>query len=80
MIVAFSRSSSPIRPISCERLTAASGYSSPISAAIATSCSEVTGEKTDVTAKDEMPRARASSTALSTSSRSGAEIARPSNS
>ena len=80
MIVAFSRSSRPIRPISCESEIAAPGSSSAITAAASCSASALTGEKTDEIATVEIPFAAKSAAARRSSSGSTAEIRRPSNS
>ncbi len=80
MIVAFSRSSRPIRPISCESEIAAPGSSSAITAAASCSASALTGEKTDEIATVEMPFAAKSAAARRSSSGSTAEMRRPSNS
>ena len=63
MIVAFSRSSRPIRPISCEREIAAPGSSCAITAAASCSASAFTGEKTDEIATVRIPFAAKSAAA-----------------
>ena len=65
MIVAFSRSSRPIRPISCESEIAASGSSCAITAAASCSASALTGEKTDEIATVRIPFAAKSAAARS---------------
>ena len=62
MAVAFSRSSRPIRPISFDRLMEAPLMQSFIIEAASCSNSELTGEKTEVIAKDRTPASPASST------------------
>ena len=79
-IVAFSRSSSPMRPTSCERLTAASGSVSRTIAAASCSNSALTGLNTLEIATLAIPFAATSSATRRISSRSIGEITRPSNS
>ena len=80
MIVAFSRSSRPIRPISWERLIIVPGSSADTISAACCSSSLFTGEKTDETATDRMPRSPISAAKRCNSFGSSGEIWRPSNS
>ncbi len=81
MIVAFSRSSRPTRPISCESDTGTSGPSTSASTSAArTSNSVLTGENTDEMATERTPFAAMSAAWRRSSSSSRGEIGRPSNS
>jgi hypothetical protein len=79
-IVAFSRSSRPIRPISWESEIGTPGSSAARISAARSSNSMFTGEKTEETATERMPRARMSSAVRRSSSGSSSEMSRPSNS
>ena len=80
MIVAFSRSSRPIRPISWERLIIVPGSSSATISAARCSSSLLTGEKTEEIATDRISRLPISAATRRSSSGSSGEISRPSNS
>ena len=76
--VAFSRSSSPMRPSSCDSVTAASGHSSRRIAAARVSHSALSGEKTAAIATDVMPAARMRRAASRMPASSSGTIGRPS--
>ncbi len=81
MMVAFSRSSRPMRPISCESEMATSGPSSAAStAAASTSNSLFTGANTLEIATDRSPRRAMSAACRLSSSWSSGAMTRPSNS
>ena len=80
IIVAFSRSSKPIRPISWDSEIATSGSCAAMISAARVSNSALTGEKTEVIATLRTPAAPMSSAALRSSLSSSSAMWRPSNS
>jgi hypothetical protein len=75
---AFSRSSRPMPPISCEQVMATPGNAARRISAVSVSCSPVRGEKSAVTATAARPRAHISRAATSTAARSSGRKGRPS--
>ena len=76
--VAFSRSSSPMRPRSCDRVMSTPGHSSRTIPAAASSHSAVSGEKMLAMPTDVMPDAAISRAALRMASASNSTSGRPS--